>query len=169
MKFLILILTICSSVALADKIQKVSYQCKGNARVFLGPNEIPTIPGKSFKVEVPGGVVGLNLRVGQLPASPDFEVAATKKGVVQVALSAAVPLVLTADGPVALQAQNLQVTAKKASVRVDATGLRVAGEDGAVQIYQQNYQGALLVSSQDGNISFKTSDEKTLDCQVKVQ
>ena len=51
MKFLLVLVFLIPSLSLAA-VQKVRYECKGNARTFIGPNEVPGMAqGKSFKFE----------------------------------------------------------------------------------------------------------------------
>lgn len=167
MKFFIVVLALfVSSLAVAD-VQKLTYECKGNARTFVGPSEVPPQSvARGFKFEIGGGTPGFNLKIGSVAASPEFELSSLNKDTTAIQLSAATPLAIDIEKFVTLKLGDLQVSAENVNVSVDASGLVVRGDH--VYLHLKNAQGPLAVSGQNGKYNFKTSDGKELKCKVKA-
>lgn len=155
-------------------VSRVAYQCKGDARVFLGPNEVQPNANKDFKVDLPGSVA-LPLRIGKDSSAPEFQIQSIDKGRVVINVADAEPVEVDSDGPASFETnsvgQRLAIRAGHLNVSYSASGLDVYGgkEDQQVQVHLPDYKGPFQVSSKDGGFRFLTSDNKTLGCKVSVK
>jgi hypothetical protein len=159
-----------SALAAPAPVSKISYQCQGNTRTFIGPNEVGGMDaGKKFKFDVAGATDGFNLSVGPTSAHPDFQLIPVSRNQVEILVADNNPVSLTTDGPVSFQLGDTLVQSQHATkISTTPDGTSVSMADSGVTLSKKDFHAVLDVTSKDGNFTFQSADGKILNCSISI-
>ena len=159
-----------SALAAPAPVSKISYQCQGNTRTFIGPNEVPGMDaGKKFKFDIAGATDGFNLSIGQTAAHPDFQLIPVSKNQVEILVADINPVSLSTDGPVSFQLGDTLVQSQHVTkIKTAPEGMSVSMSDSGVTLSKKDFHAVLDLNSKDGNFTFQSADGKILNCSISI-
>jgi len=166
---------IVPSISSADQIKKISYECKGNTRTFVGPNEVADMQnGKKFSFETSGVTGGFDLRLGADPNQPDLQITPIGKNLLRIHLAEVTPLSIASRSGGTISAGDTSTKFEHGfSAATKANGLGLSADDSGgsevVSQWRDGFKGTAVIEAYDGNLKFGTADGKSLDCKIDIE
>jgi hypothetical protein len=165
---------VAPNISSADQIKKISYECKGNTRTFIGPNEVADMEkGKKFSFETSGVAGAFDLRLGSNPSQPDLQITPIGKNLVRISLAEVVPVSVSSQsgGTISTGDTSSKIQHGFATeIRANGMGLSVNDGSGSEVISQwrDGFKGSVVIEAFDGSMKFGTADGKSLECKINI-
>jgi hypothetical protein len=163
------------SISSADQqVRKISYECKGNTRTFIGPNEVPDMQkGKKFSFQTSGVAGAFDLKLGADANQPDIQITPIGKNLLSIHMTESVPLSVEGQSGAAVSSGDMSTKFKHGfGVETKANGLGLSGDDeGGSEVVSQwrdGFHGNVVIQAGDGSLRFGTADGKSLECKINI-